>query len=213
MALKGPKLYLAKYFTLTLQKSRMLQIQGAKGEAVFAYREPLTTKEMRHPRLSRRVNNSATFPLFVDVISCGIQNKGSQTLKSKVFPVFSTLSHCCLCNVWVKLRPDNGCTDALGPEKLFIDRQGRTKSFRISTINRTVMIGVITFPEQQIPGPAPPPAVFKIFTSLAGLGHLSGALKGRGVPHRLFQILQVIQFDFLSRPIDAGQRQKAQERR
>jgi len=29
-----------------------------KGEAVVLYREPLTTKEMRYPRLSRRVKNT-----------------------------------------------------------------------------------------------------------------------------------------------------------
>jgi len=43
--------------TLTPQKLRMLQIQGVKGEAVVHYCESLTTKEMRHHRLSRRVNN------------------------------------------------------------------------------------------------------------------------------------------------------------
>lgn len=35
----------------------MLQIRGVKGEAVVNYREPLTTKEMRYPRLSRWVEN------------------------------------------------------------------------------------------------------------------------------------------------------------
>jgi len=40
-----------------LQKSRMLQIQGAKGEAIVCYCELLATKEMWRPRLSRRVNN------------------------------------------------------------------------------------------------------------------------------------------------------------
>ena len=41
-----------------LQKSRVLQIQGVKGEAVVIYCEPLTTKEMWFYRLSRRVNNA-----------------------------------------------------------------------------------------------------------------------------------------------------------
>ena len=45
--------------TLTLQKSRVLHIQGVKGEAVIVYCEPLTTKEMQCPRLSRRVNSTA----------------------------------------------------------------------------------------------------------------------------------------------------------
>jgi hypothetical protein len=31
-----------------LQKPRMLQIQGVKGEAVLRYCEPLRTQEMRH---------------------------------------------------------------------------------------------------------------------------------------------------------------------
>ena len=44
-------------FTLTLQKSRMSQVQGVEGEAVVIYREPSTTQEMRYNRLSRRVNN------------------------------------------------------------------------------------------------------------------------------------------------------------
>jgi len=51
------KSYAAANHTLTLQKLRMLQIRGVKGEAVVNYREPLTTKEMRYPRLSRRVEN------------------------------------------------------------------------------------------------------------------------------------------------------------
>jgi len=38
--------------TLTLQKSRMLQILGVEGEAVVLYREPSTTKEMRYPLYS-----------------------------------------------------------------------------------------------------------------------------------------------------------------
>jgi hypothetical protein len=42
--------------TLTLQKWRVLQIQGVKGEAVVSYRKPLTTQEMWYPRLSQRVN-------------------------------------------------------------------------------------------------------------------------------------------------------------
>ena len=47
--------------TLTLQKLRVLQIQGVKGTAVAIYRKPLTTLEMRCHRLSRRVNNMAAF--------------------------------------------------------------------------------------------------------------------------------------------------------
>jgi hypothetical protein len=54
-------------FTLTLQKSRMPQVQGVEGEAVVCYAEPLRTQEMRYHRLSRRVNNMAGFSLFVGV--------------------------------------------------------------------------------------------------------------------------------------------------
>jgi len=52
--------------TLMLQKSRMLQIQGVKGEAVIYYRKSLTTRDMRYHRLSQRVNNMAIFTLFLD---------------------------------------------------------------------------------------------------------------------------------------------------
>ena len=44
-------------YSLTLQKSRVPQIQGVKGEAVVIYREPLTTQEMRYTRLSRPVGS------------------------------------------------------------------------------------------------------------------------------------------------------------
>jgi len=55
----------ALVFTLTLQKSKMLQIQGAEGEAVVIYCEPLATLDMRHPRLSHWVNNMAAFTIFM----------------------------------------------------------------------------------------------------------------------------------------------------
>jgi hypothetical protein len=56
----------AALFTLTLQKSRMPQIEDVKGEAVVLYREPLTTQEMRYHRLSPRVNNMAFLHCFLD---------------------------------------------------------------------------------------------------------------------------------------------------
>jgi len=59
--------------TLTLQKSRMLQILGVEGEAVVLYREPSTTKEMRYPRLSHRVNKMAVFSCFQDATCSGFQ--------------------------------------------------------------------------------------------------------------------------------------------
>jgi hypothetical protein len=44
----------------------MLQIQGVKGEAVVSYRNPLTTQEMRYPRLSQRVNKPVILMLSTD---------------------------------------------------------------------------------------------------------------------------------------------------
>ena len=38
---------LSEQATLTLQKSRMPQIKGAKGEAVVLYREPFATRQRR----------------------------------------------------------------------------------------------------------------------------------------------------------------------
>jgi hypothetical protein len=66
-------------FTPTLQKSRMPQILGVEGEAVVLYREPSTTKEMRYPRLSRRVNKMAAFSCFQNAtcseLQQGIENE------------------------------------------------------------------------------------------------------------------------------------------
>jgi hypothetical protein len=50
----------------------MLQIQGAEGEAVVIYCEPLATLEMRHPRLSHWVNNMAVFTIFM--MSLGVNS-------------------------------------------------------------------------------------------------------------------------------------------
>jgi len=55
-----------------LQKSKILQIQGAEGEAVVIYCEPSATQEMRHPRLSHWVNNMAVFNIFV--MSLGVKS-------------------------------------------------------------------------------------------------------------------------------------------
>lgn len=44
-----------KAFTSILQKFRRLQIRGVQDEAVYSYRESWRTKEMRPPKLSRRV--------------------------------------------------------------------------------------------------------------------------------------------------------------
>jgi hypothetical protein len=42
-------------------------MQGVKGEAVVSYAEPLTTQQMRHDRLSRRVNNRANIEWFLNL--------------------------------------------------------------------------------------------------------------------------------------------------
>jgi hypothetical protein len=66
--------------TPTLQKSRMPQILGVEGEAVVLYREPSTTKEMRYPRLSRRVNKMAAFSCFQDA-TCSEHQQGIENEK------------------------------------------------------------------------------------------------------------------------------------
>jgi len=55
-----------------LQKSRVLQIRGVKGEAVVFYRKPFTTKELRRHRLSLWVNNMAVFTIFM--MSLGVNS-------------------------------------------------------------------------------------------------------------------------------------------
>jgi hypothetical protein len=59
--------------TLTLQKSRMPQMEGVKCEAVVVYADPLTTKQMWYPRLSRRVNNM-TFFVFLDITNSELRD-------------------------------------------------------------------------------------------------------------------------------------------
>jgi hypothetical protein len=63
-----------RLFTLALQKSRMPEMQGVKREAVVVYADPLTTQQMRYPRLSRRVNNITVFPGFLDITHSGLQD-------------------------------------------------------------------------------------------------------------------------------------------
>jgi hypothetical protein len=45
----------------------MLQIQGAKGEAVVICREHLATLEMRYHGLSRTVKNMTKFPCAIGI--------------------------------------------------------------------------------------------------------------------------------------------------
>ena len=59
------------FLTLTLQKSRVLQIRDIKGEAVVFYRKPFITRELRRHRLVRLwrafpwANNMAVFTVFM----------------------------------------------------------------------------------------------------------------------------------------------------
>jgi hypothetical protein len=69
-----------------LQKSRVLQIQGAKGEV--SYCEPLATQEMQRHRLSRWVNNTMIRAQVIDFIIGRIfliDPRESQTLAVIIF--------------------------------------------------------------------------------------------------------------------------------
>ncbi len=71
----------------------MPQIQGVKGEAVVIYREPLTTQEMRHHRLSRRVNNMAGFSLFVHITRSEFPKIAQEDRKVRLLLLFRTFCH------------------------------------------------------------------------------------------------------------------------
>jgi hypothetical protein len=43
----------------------MMEIQDAEGDAAVIYCGPLTTLEVRHPRLFHRANNMAVFTIFM----------------------------------------------------------------------------------------------------------------------------------------------------
>jgi hypothetical protein len=80
-------------YTLKLQKSRMPQVQGVEGEAVVCYAEPLTTQEMRYHRLSRRVNNMASFWLFVDVTPSEFAKIARERRNVRLSLLFRTFCH------------------------------------------------------------------------------------------------------------------------
>jgi hypothetical protein len=71
----------------------MPQVQGVKGEAVVVYREPFTTQEMRYHRLSRRVNNMAVFPSFLDISRSELQNIAQKNRKDGLLLLLRTFSH------------------------------------------------------------------------------------------------------------------------
>jgi len=98
-------LQIAIKFTLILQKSKLLQIQGAEGEAVVIYCEPLATQvedpenngEMRHPRLSHWVNNMAVFTIFM--MSPRVNSiKGEKKFGNAIIIVIKLILPCYLCN-------------------------------------------------------------------------------------------------------------------
>jgi len=57
-------------------------MQDVKGLAVVIYAEPLTTKQMWYPQLSRRVNNSATMVLFLNITVRGFQKRHCIAMKA-----------------------------------------------------------------------------------------------------------------------------------
>ena len=58
-------------------------MQGVKGEAVPPWRdaEPLTTQQIHHPRLSRRVKEMAAFECFVDATTSWVQEIDNRNAK------------------------------------------------------------------------------------------------------------------------------------
>jgi len=86
--------YHAIPFTLTLQKSKMLQIQGAEGEAVVIYCESLATLEMRHLRLSLWANNMVVFTIFMMSLGVNLikaEKKSGNTDRYSLYTHFAML--------------------------------------------------------------------------------------------------------------------------
>ena len=106
----------ASFKTLTVQKSRVLLVdpvsagrsEASKGEAVVVYCEPLATKEMRCPRLSRRVNNMAFLrgPCSNSQIVMSYGAYENERKPSCVM-LFNKTKLCCLCNVRVYVTADS----------------------------------------------------------------------------------------------------------
>jgi hypothetical protein len=76
----------------------MRQVQGgrskaSKGEAVVVYREPFTTQEMRYHQLSRRVNDMAVFPTFLDISRSELDNVAQNDRKNGLLLLLRTFSH------------------------------------------------------------------------------------------------------------------------
>jgi len=88
------KYKMAGQLTLSLQKSRMLQIQGVNCEAVVIYREPLTTLEMRYHRLSRRVKNMTILSCDIGIHLLLFPAIGANFIKIIAIIAFITLLAC-----------------------------------------------------------------------------------------------------------------------
>ena len=71
----------------------MLQIRGAKGEAVLVYRESLATKEMQYPRLSCKVNKMTNFHIFFECTFNEFQDSRQFLPKLLVLLVYRTPRH------------------------------------------------------------------------------------------------------------------------
>jgi hypothetical protein len=69
------------------------QVQGVEGEAVVCYAAPLTTQEMRYPRLSRRANNMASLSLFVDVTPSEFAKIVQERRNVRLSLLFRTFCH------------------------------------------------------------------------------------------------------------------------
>ena len=79
------------------------EIQGVKGEAVVNYREPLTTKEMRYPRLSRRVENMTNKIDCPEInLLCFSETVSNDAKTLVIIAIINPLS-CLLCNDRVNL--------------------------------------------------------------------------------------------------------------
>jgi len=85
----------------------MPQVHGVKGEAVrhrsLADCEPLTTKEMGHYRLSRRVNDTVKKPLSLETTLGCVLIEAHVSHQSLCLSSFTRITPCCLCNYRVYL--------------------------------------------------------------------------------------------------------------
>ncbi|MBW2174382.1 MAG: hypothetical protein JRF64_07030 [Deltaproteobacteria bacterium] len=94
--------------TLTLQKSRMLQIQGAKGEAIVSYCEPLATRQRRasagrqipptgemryHPAKGGKGKQLGRFFNFLDITANEFHKIAQKDHKERLLLLLRTFCH------------------------------------------------------------------------------------------------------------------------